>query len=260
MPDLCAPKAETGRPICRLPMSAEGYPPAPPRPSMPPANTDMPSGPQETPESDQHRAILDRVEELFMQVGVRTVTMDDVAGELGVSKKTLYKHFRNKGDLVQQCMQRHVSEEKCALESIKGEAENAIDALLRTNAHIARQLATLNPAVLYDTQKYYPQTWALFDGYKHQYIYRHVVDNLNRGMDEGLYRADLDPDVIGRIYIGRIDLFFDTKLFPPDRYRILNVHSQFMDYHVRGIASPQGVAYLEANGGMKAVLEEFREP
>lgn len=209
---------------------------------------------------DQQQAILDRVEALFMQVGVRTVTMDDVASQLGISKKTLYKHFRNKGDLVQQCMQRHVHEEQCALEGIKVEAENAIAALLQTTAHIARQLATLNPAVMHDTQKYYPETWALFDGYKHQYIYRHVVENLERGMAEGIYRDDLDPDVIGRIYVGRLDLFFDTKLFPPGRYRILEVYTQFMDYHVRGIASPQGVAYLEDHGGMKTVLDQAPKP
>jgi AcrR family transcriptional regulator len=212
--------------------------------------------PEPTPESEQQLAILDKVEQLFMKVGVRTVTMDDVASELGISKKTLYKHFRNKGDLVQQCMQRHISEEQCALQSIKQESENAIDALLQTTAHIARQLATLNPAVMHDAQKYYPETWALFDGYKHQFVYRHVVENLERGKAEGIYRGDLNPDVIGRIYVGRMDLFFDTKLFPPDRYRIVDVYAQFMDYHVRGIASPEGVAYLEAHGGMATVLAQ----
>jgi len=102
--------------------------------------------------------------------------------------------------------------------------------------------------VVFDTQRYYPESWALFDQHKHRYIYRHVLENLRRGMDEGLYRKDLDTDVMARIYVGRVEVFFDTKLFPPTRYRVHDVYAQFMNYHIRGLASAEGVAYLESRG------------
>ncbi len=210
--------------------------------------------PPETPEDEPRDAILDRVEALFMRIGVRSVTMDDVAGALGVSKKTLYKHFRNKGDLVEQTMRRHFRHESCRLEDIRGSSENAIDALLQTSEHIARTLAGLNPAVLHDVRKYYPETWALFEDHKHDYVTGYVADNLRRGMAEGLYRHDLDPDILARIYTGRMDLFFDARLFPPERYRLVDVYAEFLDYHVRGIASPAGVAYLESRDGIRRLF------
>ncbi len=194
------------------------------------------------PQQDQ---ILERVKQLFTTCGVRSLSMDDLAQDLGVSKKTLYKYFVSKKDLVEQSMLRHVSEEECSLEVITGQAENAIDEMLLITRHVTALFATLNPALIYETRKYYPESWAIFEQYKSRSIYQRILHNLRQGIEQGLYRPEIEAEVIAKIYISKMDLFFDTQLFPPDKYRTSDIYREFMNYHIRGIASRKGVNDLE---------------
>lgn len=195
--------------------------------------------------SEQQLHILAQAALLFRTVGVRSVTMDDVAQHMGMSKKTLYKYFCNKRDLVEKAMMHHVSTEVCELEGISTNAENAIDEMLRITRHVNAQFASLNPAIVYETKKYYPKSWALFEGYKNHVIHDRILQNLKDGIAQGLYRHEINPVVLAKIYVARIDLFFDPQLFPPEQFRITDVYREFMNYHIRGIASRRGVVYLE---------------
>ncbi len=195
--------------------------------------------------STQQQNILEQVNQLFLTIGVRSVTMDDLAQRLGISKKTLYKYFSNKRDLVEKSMIHHVTAEECQLEAIAASAENAIDEMLRITQHVNAQFAMLNPASVYDTKKYYPKSWALFEEYKNRVIYQRVLKNLKDGIKQELYRSEINAVVLARIYVGRIDMFFDPQVFPHDQFRITDVYKEFMNYHIRGIASRKGVLYLE---------------
>lgn len=180
-----------------------------------------------------------------MTTGIRSVTMDDLAQRLGVSKKTLYKHFANKRDLVEQTMACHVATEAKTLDAISADAENAIDEMLRITRHVNAQFAGINPATVFETRKYYPRSWQVFEEYKNRVIYERILTNLRQGMEQGLYRPEINAEILARIYVARIDVFFDPRVFPHDRFRITDIYREFMDYHIRGIASREGVAYLE---------------
>ena|GEM_PF-151058 len=214
------------------------------RKPIPPRNPYRPPSPVDTA-SEQQLQILSQAARLFQTVGVRSVTMDDVAQHMGMSKKTLYKYFSNKRDLVEKAMVHHVSAEVCSLEDITNSAENAIDEMLRITRHVNAQFASMNPAIVYETKKYYPKSWALFEGYKNHVIHDRILQNLKDGIAQGLYRGEINPVVLAKIYIARIDLFFDTQLFPPEQFRLTEVYREFMNYHIRGIASRKGVVYLE---------------
>ncbi len=195
--------------------------------------------------SEQQQLILEQVNLLLLTIGVRSITMDDLAHKLGISKKTLYKYFSNKRDLVEQSMIHRVAGEECTLEAITRDAENAIDEMLRMTRHVNAQFAVLNPAAVFDTKKYYPKSWAIFEEFKNRVIYQRVLKNLKDGIGQGLYRSEINADVLARIYVARIDAFFDPQLFPHDQFRITDVYREFMNYHIRGIASRKGVTYLE---------------
>ncbi len=197
------------------------------------------------PEMDEKELqILLQVEALFMQYGVKSLTMDDVARHLSISKKTLYQYVSNKNELVQKALGRHIDKERQDMEEICSSATNAIDELFAISKHVSGMLKNIHPSVVFDLQKYYPEAWQIFDEYKMNYIYDCISTNLERGIKEGLYRDNLDVPIVSRIYIGRVDMLFDPKLFPPGQFNIADVYLELIRYHVRGIASEKGIEYL----------------
>jgi AcrR family transcriptional regulator len=189
--------------------------------------------------------ILARTQELFMRVGIRSVSMDDIARELGRSKKTLYQFFLNKEQLVTQIMERHIELEQRLLSAIREESLNAMDEWYRIFDHNCKFLSSMNPSVIFDLRKYHPDAWGLFDQYKHEVIRKIVGENMIRGKVEGLYRDDLDENILSWIYVYRLEMFADGSLFPSSERSRAEVLKEFVVYHLRGIASPKGINYLE---------------
>ncbi len=188
--------------------------------------------------------LLNAVAHLFMKLGIKSLTMDDIARHLGISKKTLYQYVTDKKDLVQQCLNLAISEEQCVLTDIVSDDENAIDISLKINIKISEKLQTIQPAVMYDLQKYYPEAWAIMENHKKCFIYDMVVKNINVGIKQGLYRNNVNPEIIARIYVTMIDKIFDVDLFPTHKYNFETIHKEMARYHIRGIASKKGIKYL----------------
>ncbi|NRB64137.1 MAG: TetR/AcrR family transcriptional regulator [Saprospiraceae bacterium] len=188
--------------------------------------------------------ILQGAEELFMRYGIKSVTMDDVARELGISKKTLYQHVSNKADLLKQMFGCFTEEEEQEVEKIHDESTDAIDEMLRIAKMAIRQLRRVTPVAIYDLSKYYTREWRAFQRDHQQFRYQIVVRNLREGMAEGLYRENLDPDIVAKLYIGN-DSIVDEKIFPAFEYQLEALFRQYFLYHIHGIASAKGLAVLE---------------
>ena len=165
----------------------------------------------------------DRISEIFMRYGIKSITMDDIARELGISKKTLYQHFDNKKDLVKKSTQFHIAGEQEDIEAISKSAENAIDEMVQISRYIKRKLAVLSPTTLFDFRKYYPESWQVFLDHKVKYIYNCIASNLERGIQEGLYREDLDVDVLAKIYVARLEIFADNEVFPFHKLSLIHI-------------------------------------
>ncbi len=194
--------------------------------------------------SDKEVQILEQVEQLFMKCGVKSLTMDDVARHLTISKKTLYQFVANKNDLVCKSIERHFQRDKEVMQEICSKAENAIEEIFLISKHVGEHLKGIHPSVLFDLQKYYPEAWKLFDQYKQGYVYNCMATNMERGIKEGYFRENLNIPIVARIYVGRIDLLFDQLLFPRSQFEISDVYLELIRYHVRGITSKKGTEYL----------------
>ncbi|MDX2003000.1 MAG: TetR/AcrR family transcriptional regulator [Chitinophagales bacterium] len=194
---------------------------------------------------DQLGKILLKAEELFFLNGLKNTSMDDLAKAMGMSKKTLYQFFDNKDDLVYKTMEHHMALEKEAINKIVSESSNAIEELFSIAKHVTGHLKAFNPMVIYDMQKYYPQAWALFHNYRDTFIYNLILDNINKGIGQGLYRQDFQPDIIAKIYCAKSDCIVDPVLFPFTQYNIIALYNEYFRYHIRGIASQEGIKYIE---------------
>jgi len=196
-------------------------------------------------EDNKCQEMLGQVTTLFMQYGIRSLTMDDIARHLGMSKKTLYQCFEDKAEMVERGIMAHAEHETAMVERIHEEAPNAIEEMFLIVQQVGKHLSDVHPSILFDLEKYYPKAHRIFKDYKLKNIRSVIERNMRDGMAQGLYRDNLDPRIISGLYVGRIDVFFDRELFPPNETNPMQVYIETMRYHIRGIASEKGIAYLQ---------------
>jgi len=192
----------------------------------------------------RRKEILEQAKQLFLRLGIKSLTMDDVAGPLRISKKTLYGHFADKNDLVESTVAMVCTTHRDAINAICARGLNAIDENEEITRFIVGQIGNMHPSVQFDLQKYHAKAWEIMEHREREDIHTCVSTNLRKGMAEGLYREDLDVEVITRLYVARIDSTWDGRVFPPERFSLPDVLWKHLEYHIRGIASPKGIQYL----------------
>lgn len=196
---------------------------------------------------EQKAKILSKSKELFFKLGVKSITMDDLARELGISKKTLYKYFDNKSDLVNAVLVQHFNDEKCLVENVTNTAENAIEEIMMIAKNGMKQFRKLHPSSIYDLKKYYPKAWQIIEQFKSEYIHKSIISNITRGKEQGLYREHIHADVIAKLYANSIDLLVNPSSFPATEYNFAELYKEFLIYHLHGIVTEKGYNFLISN-------------
>jgi AcrR family transcriptional regulator len=166
--------------------------------------------------------------------------MDDIAQHLSMSKKTIYKWFSNKDEVVHHATNQYLKTVETDCERCQHEAANAIEELLAIMETTRRVFASIHPAIFHDLQKYHGNAWKLWQDYKSQYLLEQIKTNLERGMAEGLFRKELDVEVIARLRLAQIEVPFDTALFPRHQFEVLPVQMTSLECFMLGIATLKG--------------------
>lgn len=184
--------------------------------------------------------ILRAAEELFTRYGVRSISMDDIARHLSVSKKTLYQHFADKEDIVTLACKGHLGRHANEFEAIRQTAKNAIDELAKISLCLKRTMQEMNPSLLFDLQKYHPKAWAEWMDHKNKHIRCSVVRNIRQGIEEGYFRPEIDPEVAASVRLELLQLAFDEQIFPREKFRLPDVQMQIFDHFVYGLVTDKG--------------------
>jgi len=191
--------------------------------------------------------ILERVKCLYQKYGIKSITMDDVSRELGISKKTLYQYVTDKTDLVAKVLELDMNQRKCEFEGLQNDNKNAIEELIDVHRFVFKKFMGYNPSTEYDLRKYYPDLYRKTAEEKHHKMYDKVLENIKRGKAQGLYRQDLNEEIITKVTVmrseisGSIESFTNSELFSPEFF------TEIMIYHIRGIANEKGIKFLEDN-------------
>ena len=198
--------------------------------------------------TDEEKAIKDKIlstaQDMFMSIGVRSVTMDDLSSELGISKKTLYQYISQKSDLVDQCVRKELSMVKGKMDDIKQSSQDSIEEMLLNGRMVLESLKRFNTRTIFEMKKFYPESWNLVEEHQSDYVFNSIRNNLLRGIDEGLYRPEINVDILSQFYIGSSGLVLEVNDFGGHSYLPSEVYMEFFNYHIRGIASPRGVGKL----------------
>ena len=197
--------------------------------------------------ADKRQEVAERACALYNKYGIRSVTMDDVVRELGISKKTLYQYFNDKSELIIAALdcesQRRTQEHKVAIDK----SSNAIDQMLNYYDLQMRMIKEHNPSLIYDLKKYYPEIHNSFLDKKRKGIYESVLANLIQGKSEGLYRDDLNEKIIARLNLMRVEAFINSGIFNHEEIMTKAFFREMFTYHIYGIVSEKGRKILEQN-------------
>ncbi len=191
--------------------------------------------------------IVDKSIKLFFRYGIKSVSMMDLARELGMSKKTLYQYIENKADLVKQGVALHLkkSEDMC-LNVIEPE-KNAIEEMLDIGNQVYLQLATVNLVMMYDLRKYYPETWELLKQHREKFIFSVIQTNIKKGVKQGVYRSNINAEIIARLYLAKTVASIEDEYFAQIHLRPSDLFLEAFKYHIYGIASEEGIHFLKNN-------------
>lgn len=189
--------------------------------------------------------ILTECLRLFKKYGLKSISMDDIARELGKSKKTLYQFVSNKTELIEQMLNLMVEKGNYASLREGLEKLNAIDFLLEVSRRVSAEIKDMNPSNMFDLQKFYPELYHDFVSKKRDLIFKQIKENFERGISEGLYRNDLDTELVARLYIKKLIDMHDPDFLSSVDFSVEKVFSVMFDNHIRGIANAEGLAYYE---------------
>ncbi len=189
--------------------------------------------------------ILEKSNELFLNLGFKSVTMDEIANALGVSKKTIYKYFTNKTDLVDAVTNFMFCIIRESIEEIRDRKLNPINELFYIKKIVSEHLKDEKSSPFYQLQKYYPRIHNSLNQKQFNLIQEIIHDNLERGIISGLYRKSIDKDFMTRIYfIGMVGIK-DQDVFPLKKYSMNTLTNYYLDYHLRAISTEKGIQQLE---------------
>lgn len=189
--------------------------------------------------------ILIKVGELYNKYGIKSITMDDVARELGISKKTLYTYVKNKNELVEKVFVYLYEQGSCTIKELSNKNHDAVEELLEVGIFMIQSIKNYNPSTEYDLKKYYPELHARFNEIKKERMYDAILKNIEKGKKEGLFRTDMNDKIIAKIQVSRfLNMSSGDYINSSEMLQPANILELFI-YHIRGIANEQGLKVLD---------------
>ncbi len=178
--------------------------------------------------------------ELFLGYGIRSISMDDIATKLGISKKTIYQYYSGKDELVDEVVEGHIKEIQCDCINCRKEARDAVHEIFITMDRIIEQFRNMNPMLLYDMEKFHFKAYQHFLAHKTQFLHGIIKKNIEWGIKEELYRTDLNIDVLTKYRLESMTMGFNIVLFPPGKYNLADVTQIIIEHYVYGLATIKG--------------------
>lgn len=181
-----------------------------------------------------------KADELFHNYGIRSVTMDEIARQMGISKKTIYLSYRDKDQLVDEVFSDIIIRNQEVCSTSRTKADNAIHECFIAMQMLQNMMENLNPNLLFDLKRNHSETFEKFLKYKKDFLYKQLEENIKWGIKEGFYREELDIAIVIKSRLENIMLPFNPELFPVGKYKMADLQSQLLELFLFSIVSMKG--------------------
>jgi AcrR family transcriptional regulator len=191
---------------------------------------------------------IDRIiqggEELFLTAGIKSVTMDDIARHLGMSKKTIYQFFKDKNELVIALVKKKLQDDENQMCVIISQSGNVIEEMINMMKYSEEIFSRINPIVIHDMQKYHPDAWKQYQNFKSEVLVHTLEELLTKGIKQGYIRPDIDVKIIARMRVNQVEMGFNTSIFPVSEFSTWKVQYQLLEHFNFGICTLKGYKLL----------------
>lgn len=184
--------------------------------------------------------IQKKADELFNKYGIRSVTMDEIASQLGMSKKTIYQYFSDKDELVDAVIAEAIQHSHEICERDRVAAPNAIGEVFLALEMVNNIFKNMNPGIMFDLERYHPKTFRRFLDHKDKYLYQTIKLNLERGLAEGLYRPEMNVEIGARFRLESMMVAFNPMIFQGMNFSLVQLHREIMMQFLYGSATLKG--------------------
>jgi TetR/AcrR family transcriptional regulator, cholesterol catabolism regulator len=184
--------------------------------------------------------ILQKAHELFMRYGIRSVSMDDISTQLGVSKKTIYQYYSDKEELVDAVVKALLENNQQQCLAGRENAENAIHEVFQAFEMIQQLFANMNPSVVFDLEKYHATVYKKIHQHKYVFMYEVIRQNIQRGISEEVYRAEIDVEIMTRFRIESMMMAFNSEIFPSNRTNLVKIQHEILEHFLYGLSTTKG--------------------
>jgi TetR/AcrR family transcriptional regulator, cholesterol catabolism regulator len=200
--------------------------------------------------------ILLKARELVVRNGARYVTMDVLANELGISKKTIYQFFEDKDALISAVIEFELGEQSLRCTKSLEQAENAVHEMFMLLEDIQTLFRNMNPLTITELAKYHVDAFMKIEHHKNVFMHGVIISNLKRGIEQGVYRKDIDPEILAAYRLETGFIAFNPNVFPLNKHDIGKVNVQIMEHFIYGVMSPKGIELMEKYKQEKSAAKE----
>jgi AcrR family transcriptional regulator len=185
--------------------------------------------------------ILEKGAQLFFRYGVKSVTMDTIAADLGISKKTIYQHFPDKDSMVFDVVQNFIEQDSAKWDELDRLYSNVIEKMFKSFEMTKDLLTQMNPRLLFEIQKYFPKAYLLFTEHGEKCIHKNLIADFRKGAQFGYFRNDVDFELLARLRMAEVDLAFNPDFYPNNKLSLYETQIALMDIFMRGILTEKGL-------------------
>ena len=184
--------------------------------------------------------IAQKAHDLFLRYGIRSISMDEIASQLGISKKTIYQFYADKDALVDSVIDIVVNSntDECCIH--REESENPVHEILVATDMVQEMLNTMNPTIMYDLQKYHPATYKKIADHKNEFLYKLIKENLEQGIATQLYRPEINTEILSRFRLASVFMLFSPDLYPLGKYNLGTIIEEVTIHFLYGITTAKG--------------------
>jgi AcrR family transcriptional regulator len=192
-----------------------------------------------------YKNIMECVRELMEKKGVRNFTFDDICENIHISKSEFFHYIENESDLVRKVLEFERESFKIIFDEYDFDGVNAIDILLTVSREISQNFKNINPSISFDLKKYYPDIYQDHFQKRIDFIFDNIKINIEKGINQCMYRDDLSVELVARLYISRLIDIHNPDFFPPEKFSFSMLFEVMFENLIRSIAKPEGVRYFE---------------